>query len=132
MWWLLGIALGLTATWLLLVAALYISRPEDATLGEAFRLLPDTIRLVKRLASERRVPRSSRAMLWVLLGYLISPIDVVPDFLPVIGYADDAILVGLVLRHIIRHAGVDVVSDHWPGSELGLATLLTLAGTSHD
>jgi uncharacterized membrane protein YkvA (DUF1232 family) len=127
MGWLVGTAVGLIVAWLLLVAVLYVRRPTDATVGEALRLLPDTIRLVRRLAADRRVPRGPRALLWVLLAYLLSPIDLVPDFLPMVGYADDAILVVLVLRHVVRRAGVDVVTERWPGSAAGLAAVLTLA-----
>jgi uncharacterized membrane protein YkvA (DUF1232 family) len=69
------------------------------------------------------VPRSTRALLWFLLAYLALPIDVVPDFLPVIGYADDVIITSLVVRHLVRRAGPDTVLRHWPGSPDGLMAL---------
>ena len=64
----------------------------------------------------------------MLLAYLISPIDLIPDFIPVLGYADDAIIVAIALRSITRRAGPEVLEQHWPGSPEGLDTLLMLAG----
>jgi uncharacterized membrane protein YkvA (DUF1232 family) len=64
--------------------------------------------------------------LYLLLGYLAIPIDLVPDVIPVIGYADDAIVIGVVLRSVIRRAGPDIVREHWPGSDDGLALLAQL------
>jgi uncharacterized membrane protein YkvA (DUF1232 family) len=60
---------------------------------------------------------------WALLAYLALPIDLVPDFIPVIGYADDAILTAIVLRHLARRAGWKRVAEHWPGTSDGLVTL---------
>lgn len=64
----------------------------------------------------------------MLLVYLASPIDLVPDFLPVVGYADDAVVVALVLRSVVRSAGVDALARHWPGTPSGLAVIEQLAG----
>ncbi len=61
--------------------------------------------------------------LWLLLGYLLLPIDLIPDFLPVIGYADDVIVLALVLRSVVRHAGVTAVREHWSGTPDGLQVL---------
>lgn len=123
-----GILLALAATYAALLAALLLARPDRVTLTEALRLLPDLIRLVRRLAADAELPRRVRVRLWLLLAYLASPIDVVPDFLPVIGYADDAILVALVLRSVVRAAGPDRVARHWPGTGDGLAAVARLAG----
>jgi uncharacterized membrane protein YkvA (DUF1232 family) len=86
------------------------------------------VRLLRRVAADRSVARPVRIRLWLLLGYLLSPIDLVPDFIPVLGYADDAIMVALALRSITRRAGPEVIAHHWPGTPEGLGTLLTLAG----
>lgn len=90
--------------------------------------MPDVIRLVKRLASDPTIPRATRWWLVGLVGYLLIPIDLVPDFIPVLGYADDAIIVAIVLRFAIRHAGTDAIEHHWPGTPAGLRSVLTLAG----
>lgn len=69
-----------------------------------------------------------RFRLWLLLAYLISPIDLIPDFIPVLGYADDAIIVAIALRSVTRRAGTEALQRHWAGTPEGLVTLLTLAG----
>ena len=114
----LSIGVGLVATYLALLAALLVARPKDDLLGEALRLLPDLLRLLRRLAADPDVPRGARVRLVLLLGYLAIPFDLVPDFVPVIGLADDAIIVCLVLRSVVRH--------HWPGTGAGLAALARL------
>jgi len=124
----LTIALGLALTYVVLLAALLVTRPRGNLLAEALRLLPDVLRLLRRLAGDARVPRAARVRLWLLLGYLAIPIDLVPDFVPVLGYADDAIIVSLVLRSVVRHAGAPVVRRHWPGTDDGLAALGCLTG----
>jgi uncharacterized membrane protein YkvA (DUF1232 family) len=124
----IAIAAGLLLSYLLLLGALLVVRPEGSTLGETLRLLPDLVRLVRRLAVDRGVPRAARVRLWLLLGYLAMPFDLVPDFIPVLGYADDAIIVALVLRSVVRRAGPSAVRRHWPGSADGLAALVRLAG----
>ncbi len=66
--------------------------------------------------------------LWLLFTYLAIPVDLVPDFIPVIGYADDAIIVAWVLRSVVRRAGPEAVRRHLPGTEDGLAVLWRVAG----
>ena len=125
---LVGVVLGLVGLWLLLVLGLFLVRPRGVALRLVLRLLPDVLRLVTRLARDPRVPRSARVRLWLLLGYLALPFDLVPDFIPVLGYADDAIVVTWVLRSVIRAAGPDVVAEHWPGTPEGLAVVRRLVG----
>jgi uncharacterized membrane protein YkvA (DUF1232 family) len=124
-WWTipLGIAGGLVLIWVVLVAALWLTRPRDYDLKEALRLLPDLLRLIKRLAADPATPRGVRIRLALLLGYLALPFDLIPDFIPVLGYADDAIIVALVLRSTTRSAGPDALAKHWPGTPEGLAAL---------
>ena len=124
----LGIAAGVLLAWLALVVVLFAVRPRGGLLQEALRLLPDTLRLLKRLAGDPALPRGSRLLVGALLAYLALPFDLVPDFVPVLGYADDAIVVAAVLRSVVRRAGHDAVRRHWPGSEDGFAALSRLAG----
>jgi uncharacterized membrane protein YkvA (DUF1232 family) len=69
------------------------------------------------------MPRGVRIRLALLLGYLALPFDLIPDFVPVLGYADDAIIVALVLRSVTRTAGDNALAKHWPGTPEGLAAL---------
>lgn len=119
---------ALAALELVLIALLWLVRPRGPQLREALRLLPDLLRLVGRLARDRTLPRGVRLRLWLLLAYLALPVDLVPDVVPVIGVADDAVLVVLVLRSVVRRAGPDAVRRHWPGSDDGLAAVLRIAG----
>jgi len=128
----LGAVIGLASAWLALVVFLLVARPRTHVLKETLRILPDTIRLLRRLAVDRSLPRSVRLHLWLLFGYLAFPIDVIPDFLPIVGYLDDAILVSLALRFVVRRAGPETVHRHWSGTPDGLAALWRAAGLPGD
>jgi uncharacterized membrane protein YkvA (DUF1232 family) len=125
---LLALGAALMLAWLALLIALLLVRPKGSLLTEALRLLPDVLRLLRRLASDRSLPRSVKVRLWLLLGYLAIPIDLVPDFLPIVGYADDAIIVTAVLRSVVRRAGLEPIRRHWPGTQDGLAAVVRLCG----
>ena len=118
-----GVVGALILAWIVLIGYLLAHRPEEGPARQALRVLPDTVRLLKRLAADRTLPRGVRTRMWLLLGYLAFPLDLVHDFVPVIGYADDVIVVGAVLRSVIRHAGPDAVRHHWPGTDEGLDVL---------
>lgn len=111
-----------------LLVVLWRVTPDDGRLRDALRVLPDVLRLAARLARDASLPRGLRLRLWLLLAYLAVPIDLVPDFIPVIGYADDAVLVVWTLRSVARLAGVEAVERHWPGTPEGLQTVGRLAG----
>ncbi|TFV54481.1 DUF1232 domain-containing protein [Geodermatophilus sp. DF01-2] len=129
-WWggLVAVAGGLLLLWGVLLLLLWRARPPDLTVREALRLLPDLVRLVRRLAADRALPRGVRARLWLLLGYLLLPVDLVPDIVPVLGYADDVVVVALALRSVVRAAGAPALQRAWPGRPAGLAVVRRLAG----
>ena len=93
------------------------------------RIVPDCAVLMARLAREPRIARRDRAMLWLAGGYLALPFDLVPDFIPVAGQLDDAIVVCLALRHVLRGAGRPLLAEHWPGPPESLALVERLAGS---
>jgi len=130
--WRLAVAVGvsLAAIWVVLVVCLLLARPRSGTLGESLRLLPHTIRLLRGLATDPAVPRAARVRLWLLFAYLAMPIDLVPDFIPVIGHADDAIIACLVLRSVARKAGREALERNWRGTEEGLKAVCRAAGVS--
>jgi uncharacterized membrane protein YkvA (DUF1232 family) len=129
-WWrvLVAVAGGLLALWLVLLVVLWRVRPDGTSTTSALRLVPDLVRLVRRLAADRGLPRGVRVRLWLLLAYLLSPVDLVPDVVPVLGYADDVVVVALALRAVVRRAGPDALARHWPGDAAGLAVVSRLAG----
>lgn len=116
---------GLVVTWLTLIVVLAIAQPDSRSVSELARLVPDTIKLVRRLASDRSIC-GVRLRLAFLLAYLMSPIDLIPDFIPLIGYADDILVTALVLRSVARKAGPDALERHWPGTPSGFAALTKL------
>jgi uncharacterized membrane protein YkvA (DUF1232 family) len=124
----LAVAGGLLLAWLLALAALLIVKPRGNLLTEAIRLLPDLPRLIPRLARDPSLPRAVRIRLWLLLAYLAMPIDLIPDFIPVLGYADDAIVVAATLRSVVRAAGPEALDRHWPGTADGLTAIRRLVG----
>lgn len=128
-WW--GwLLVGLGAT--LVVYAVFVAwlvacgRRADARALAGF--IPDCLVLAGRLARDDRVPRRHKLLLFGLAGYLALPFDLVPDFIPVAGQLDDAIVAALVLRHLIRAGGEPLLRELWPGPEQSLAVLLRLAG----
>ena len=130
-WWTapLFAILLLAALWAAFVAVLLLAgRREDARALAGF--VPDCFVLVSRLARDPRVPRRRKLLLIGLAGYLALPIDLVPDFIPVAGQLDDAIVVALVLRRFLRSGGAELTREHWPGPERSLRLVLRLAGTA--
>ena len=119
------VAIGLgvcVLLWALGVAALVAAgRGSDAR--ALARFVPDCIVLFRRLLADERIPRRRKLALVALLGYLASPIDLVPDFIPVAGQLDDVLAVVLVLRFVLRSADDDLLAEHWPGPPQALALL---------
>lgn len=124
----LALAGAVVVLWGVLVIGLWLLRPDARHIKDALRLLPDVARLIARLARDRTLPRLPRIALWGLLVYLLLPIDLIPDFLPVIGVADDAIVLVLVLRLVARRVGATRIHAHWRGTAQGFITLTWLAG----
>lgn len=126
-----SVVASLALVWLVLVVALLVAarrEPDRAGLLDVLRLVPDVVRLLRRLASDPQVPRGVRVRLGLTVGYLLVPLDLVPDVLPVVGLLDDALVVALVLRSVVRAAGPDALDRHWPGTPAGLEAVRRVAG----
>lgn len=133
MWWQVAASLagGLVLVWAVMVAVLYATGRRDPgqdQLKEALRFIPDLVRLLRRLVVDHTLPRGVRIRLGLLLAYLVMPIDLIPDFIPVVGYADDVLIVAVALRSVVRHAGVEALERHWSGTPEGLRVVRRLAG----
>lgn len=127
----IGIVVAFATVWLVFVVALIVARPKGLRVADAVRMMPDLVLLVRDLARDPSVPRSVRIRIWLLLAWMASPIDAIPDVIPVIGVADDVILTYLVLRSVARSIGHEALERHWRGSPEGIAALEHLLGQHH-
>jgi uncharacterized membrane protein YkvA (DUF1232 family) len=128
---LVAVLVGVLLLWVVLVVAIFLvgRRYDDPPrVREVLRLLPDVVRLLHRLVKDPGLPRGVRLRVMALMAYLALPIDLVPDFIPVVGQADDVVVVLLTLRSVTRVAGVDALDRHWPGTPEGLRAIKRLAG----
>jgi uncharacterized membrane protein YkvA (DUF1232 family) len=124
----LAVALGSVALYAVFVGALVLAgRRGDARAVAGF--VPDCLVLLKRLVSDPRVARRHKVALVLLIAYLAMPLDLVPDFIPVAGQLDDAILVALVLRRVVR-GNRELVTAHWGGPPSSLALVLRMAAAA--
>jgi uncharacterized membrane protein YkvA (DUF1232 family) len=117
--WIVAVALVLYAVAVLTLVLLGPRADVRALAG----FIPDCVVLVRRLLHDPRVPRRSKVAFWLLVAYLVMPIDLIPDIITVAGQLDDAILVALVLRSFLRAGGGALVREHWPGPERTLGAL---------
>ncbi len=123
-WLLLGLAVTVGCYVSAVIALVFAGRRSEARALATF--IPDCVRLVRRLLGDPRVPRRRKLLLGLLVAYLASPIDLIPDFVPVAGQFDDAILVAVVLRGVLRSGGEHLLDEHWPGPEQSLAIVRRL------
>lgn len=121
----LGAVLGLYLLFILVLVVLGKRSQARAIAG----FIPDCILLFKRLVQDPRMSRRYKLELGLLIGYLALPIDLIPDFIPVAGQLDDAIIVAVVLRRVIKRVGVKVIKKHWAGPIYSLNVILELSGS---
>ena len=118
----LGVAVGV---WLVLIVALALAGRRTHA-KELAALLPNLLRLFRGLVSDRRVPRRTKWLLVIGVAWVVSPIDLVPEFIPVLGPLDDAVVAGLILRHVVKLAGREVVEEHWRGDAATLDRIMAI------
>jgi uncharacterized membrane protein YkvA (DUF1232 family) len=126
----LGIVVGLVAAWAILLAVLWVLRPRDVGLRELIGVIPDVLRLIRDLLADRSTPLGPRLALVGLLAWLISPIDLVPEFIPVLGPLDDVIVAVLVLRYVRRRVGSAELRRRWRGTDAGFDLLGRVLGST--
>ena len=122
----LGIFVALLAVWLALLVLLWLFRPRDVPLREALRIVPDLLRLVRSLIADREAPLGVRLALIFLLAWLVNPVDLIPEFVPILGPLDDVVVAVLVLRYVRRRIGEDELRRRWPGTDAGYALLTSI------
>lgn len=123
-WWLIGgVVASVAIVWLVLLTILWVFRPRDVRLRELFRIVPDVLRLVRQLVGDGSVRFGVRVALVGLGAWLLNPIDIIPEFIPVLGPLDDLVVVVLVLRYVRRQLGDSEMRRRWPGTEDGYRLL---------
>src|SRR3954465_14224995 len=123
--WLVALLVAV-GIYVVLVAALIASGRRVAA-KELALLVPNLVLLFKDLLRDPVVPRGPKIALGIGVVWLISPIDLLPEFLPVLGPLDDAVVAALVLRYLVKRAGVGVVRSHWRGDPAPLTPILRAA-----
>jgi len=124
----IALVAGLVALWVALLIVLWLLRPKDVPARELVAVVPDALRLIRDLITDRGVALDVRAVLVGLLIWILSPIDLIPEFVPVLGPLDDVIVAIVAMRYVRRRLGVEEISRRWPGSANGLAVLAGVIG----
>jgi uncharacterized membrane protein YkvA (DUF1232 family) len=120
------LALGFMAVLWLTAILVLIAFGRRSQARELAALVPNLVVLIRGLLGDPRVPRSSKGWLWFALVWLLSPVDLIPEFIPVAGPLDDAIVAALVLRHVVRRTDRAVLADHWNGKPTTLDSIIHL------
>ena len=129
-WVLLSVGVALAAYAAFVLTLVIVGRKGFAR--AVARFVPDCIVLFRRLLADPRGPRREKMVLAALIPYLVLPFDLVPDFIPIAGYLDDAVIVALVLRHVLRGSDQELIEAHWPGPQESLRVILRLGGYNPD
>ena len=117
---LIALGVSLVVAWLVLAIGLFALRPSGQSVRECARVFPDAIRLIRDLYRDHSLPASVRWRLRIALIYNVQPINLIPDFIPVIGFADNVVVIVWARRGTVRTAGIAAVERHWHGNETGL------------
>jgi uncharacterized membrane protein YkvA (DUF1232 family) len=123
-----GVILGVLVLWALLLATLWVVRPRDVRLRDLAGVIPDLLRLVRDLIADPSVPLRVRIVLVGLLAWLVSPIDLIPEFIPILGPLDDLIVSVIVLRYVRRRLGDIELRRRWRGTPQSYELLGAILG----
>jgi len=127
--WLFWLVAGLVALWAALLVLFWLVRPKDVSARELIRVIPDVVRLIRSVITDRGAPFDVRLVLIGLLVWIISPIDLIPEFIPGLGPLDDVIVAIVAMRYTRRRMGLAALRSRWNGSDDGFALLVRVIGT---
>jgi uncharacterized membrane protein YkvA (DUF1232 family) len=125
---LVELVVALALVWAALVVLLWLLRPRDVSARELLRVVPDLVRLLRSLIADGSVPLDVRIVLVGLVVWIVNPIDLIPEFIPIVGPLDDVIVAVLALRYARRRVGSEAIRRRWPGTEDGLALVERVIG----
>ena len=126
---LVGIVGAVVAVWVLLLALFWVLRPTGVSLREILGVVPDVVRLIRSIIGDRSAPLDVRVVLIGLLAWIVSPIDLIPEFIPVLGPMDDVVVAVVAMRYVRRRVGVEDLRRRWSGTEAGFALVLRVIGS---
>jgi uncharacterized membrane protein YkvA (DUF1232 family) len=126
----LGIVIAIVAVWALLLVLFWALRPKGVAVREVLGLIPDVLRLLRSVISDRSAPPDVRIVLVGLLAWIVSPIDLIPEFIPVLGPLDDVVVAVVAMRYVRRRVGVEDLRRRWTGTDDGFALLLRIIGSA--
>jgi uncharacterized membrane protein YkvA (DUF1232 family) len=127
---LIGIVLGLGLAWAALLVLFWALRPKDVPIRELLGVVPDVLRLLRSVLADRSAPLDVRLVVLALVAWILSPIDLIPEFVPVLGPMDDVVVAIVALRFVRRRLGVDDLRRRWSGTEAGFGLLLRVIGSA--
>ena len=125
---LLSIVVALGVLWVVLLVIFWMLRPKGISVREILGVVPDVVRLLRSVIGDRSAPLDVRLVLVGLLAWILSPIDLIPEFIPVLGPLDDVVVAVVAMRYVRRRIGVDDLRRRWAGTDDGFALLLRVIG----
>jgi uncharacterized membrane protein YkvA (DUF1232 family) len=126
----LAIVVGLIALWAVLLLLFWALRPKNVSVRVLLGLIPDVVRLLRSIIIDKEVPADVRLVLVGLLAWILSPIDLIPEFIPVLGPIDDVIVAVIAMRYVRRRIGVEDLRRRWAGTDDGFELLIRVIGSS--
>jgi uncharacterized membrane protein YkvA (DUF1232 family) len=124
-----AIILAILVLWAVLLVVFWVLRPKDVGVREIVGVIPDVLRLLRSIIGDGSAPPDVRLVLIGLLAWIISPIDLIPEFIPVLGPLDDVVVAVVALRYVRRRLGIDDLRRRWSGTDEGFALLVRIIGS---
>jgi len=124
----IGIAVGLLVLWIALLVLFFLLRPRDVPLRELLAVVPDVLRLLGSLIRDESVPADVRLVVVGLVAWIVSPIDLIPEFIPVLGPLDDVVVAVVAMRYVRRRVGIADLEARWQGTPDGFTLLALVIG----
>ena len=126
----LAVVVGLVALWAMLLVLFWVLRPKGVPVRELLGLIPDVLRLLRSLIGDRSAPPDVRLVLVGLVAWILSPIDLIPEFIPVLGPLDDVVVAVVAMRYVRRRTGLEDLRRRWTGTDDGFALLIRVIGST--
>jgi len=123
-----GVLVGIVVLWAALLAVFWVLRPRGVPAAELIRVVPDVVRLLRSLVTDSGVPLDVRVVLIGLVAWIVSPIDLIPEFIPVLGPLDDVVVAIVALRYVRRRLGAPELRRRWSGTPEGFELLARVIG----